>query len=51
MSEMIVADGFHVLYIYELSELPGVHNLCESLVIGGISQHYDPLESTVVFRM
>ena len=51
MCEMIVADGFHVLYIYKLSELSRVHNLCESLVIRRISQHYDPLEFIVVFRM
>ena len=51
MSEVIVADGFHVLYIYELSELSRVHNLCESLVIRRISQHYDPLEFIAVFKM
>ena len=51
MSEMIVADGFHVLYIYELSELPRVHNLCESLVIGGISQHYNLLVFIVIFKI
>ena len=51
MSEMIVADGFHVLYIYELSELSRVHNYCESLVIGRISQNYDLLVFIVIFKV